>query len=376
MIELPGWSSGSRISPIPQRGPDPSQRMSLATLVRLTAAERSAPDASTSPSRAASASNRFGAWRSGTPISSPMLRMIFGRELGRRVDPGAHGRAAERQLRHRRQRGARRGARCCSHLRVARELLAEPDRHRVLQVGAPDLHDVVERLAPSRPARACSASQRREQLALERLRGGDVDGRGEDVVRRLPHVDVVVGVDRLLAAASPPRISLARFAITSLVFMLVDVPDPVWKMSTTNSPSCCPSATSWAACTIASASFASSLPLVAFTCGGGLLDQRQRADHAAGEAQPADREVLGGPLRLRAVKRVLRDFDLAHRVGLRCGNSGFDIYDSSNRTSSVRSSAPASRRAPDSSAVVLRSRSASTWTKPTAAWSTAPAPCG
>ena len=47
--------------PDPQRGPEPSQRMSFATLVRLTAAERSAPDASTRPSRADSASHRLGA---------------------------------------------------------------------------------------------------------------------------------------------------------------------------------------------------------------------------------------------------------------------------------------------------------------------------
>ena len=32
----------------------------------------------------------------------------------------------------------------------------------------------------------------------------------------------------------PPRASIARFEITSFAFMLVDVPEPVWKMSTTN----------------------------------------------------------------------------------------------------------------------------------------------
>ena len=45
----------------------------------------------------------------------------------------------------------------------------------------------------------------------------------------------------------PPRrpvsFSFATPAITSLVFMFVDVPDPVWKMSTTNWSSCLPSAT-------------------------------------------------------------------------------------------------------------------------------------
>ena len=102
------------------------------------------------------------------------------------------------------------------------------------------------------------------------------------------------------------------------------------------------------------------LAAVAVHLGGRLLDQRQRADHAAGKAQPADREVLGGPLRLRPVERVGRDFDLTERVGFDAGTLRSTFYDSSNSTSAVRSSAPASRRAPDSSAVVLRSRSAST----------------
>ena len=33
MIELPGWRLGIEISPMPQRGPEASQRMSLAILV-------------------------------------------------------------------------------------------------------------------------------------------------------------------------------------------------------------------------------------------------------------------------------------------------------------------------------------------------------
>ena len=48
MIELPGWSDGSEISPMPQRGPEASQRRSLAILVsddgdRLERAARPRP---------------------------------------------------------------------------------------------------------------------------------------------------------------------------------------------------------------------------------------------------------------------------------------------------------------------------------------------
>ena len=42
--------------------------------------------------------------------------------------------------------------------------------------------------------------QRGNQVLLDRLRHGDVDGRGEHVVGALPHVDVVVGMDRLFGA--------------------------------------------------------------------------------------------------------------------------------------------------------------------------------
>ena len=61
MIELPGCRSGSASSASPVRGPDPSQRRSLAILNSDTATVRSAPEASTSPSRAPWASMWSGA---------------------------------------------------------------------------------------------------------------------------------------------------------------------------------------------------------------------------------------------------------------------------------------------------------------------------
>ncbi len=44
-----------------------------------------------------------------------------------------------------------------------------------------------------------------------------------------------------------PRISFARLAITSLAFMLVEVPEPVWNTSSTKWSSSFPSITSFAA---------------------------------------------------------------------------------------------------------------------------------
>ena len=56
MIEEPGWVSGSSISPMPHRGPELSQRKSLAILVRLTAKVFKLPLTWTTASLAACAS--------------------------------------------------------------------------------------------------------------------------------------------------------------------------------------------------------------------------------------------------------------------------------------------------------------------------------
>ena len=61
-----------------------------------------------------------------------------------------------------------------------------------------------------------------------------------------------------------PRSSRARFAITSLVFMLIDVPAPPWIGSTMNHLSSFPAMTSSAAVAIASAIFGSRWPVSRF----------------------------------------------------------------------------------------------------------------
>ena len=67
MIELPGSFSGSEISPIPERGPEASSRMSLAIFISAAASVFSAPCANTSASCPASAANLFGAGSNGRP---------------------------------------------------------------------------------------------------------------------------------------------------------------------------------------------------------------------------------------------------------------------------------------------------------------------
>jgi hypothetical protein len=63
MIEEPGSFSGRINSPRPDRGPEPSNLMSLAILNKPVATEASAPCANTMASWDASASNLFGARR-------------------------------------------------------------------------------------------------------------------------------------------------------------------------------------------------------------------------------------------------------------------------------------------------------------------------
>ena len=53
IMELPGWTSGTVISPSPARGPQAINRMSLAILCRLMAMVRNSPLASTTASRLA-----------------------------------------------------------------------------------------------------------------------------------------------------------------------------------------------------------------------------------------------------------------------------------------------------------------------------------
>ena len=108
--------------------------------------------------------------------------------------------------------------------------------------------------------------------------------------------------------------------------MLLDVPEPVWKTSTRN-------------CVVVLAvgdlvrrlddrvgQRLVQLAAVAVHLGGGLLDEGQRPDHPAGQAQPADREVLDGPLGLGAVERIGGHFDLAERVGLDAAVVGHGSY--------------------------------------------------
>ena len=84
--------------------------------------------------------------------------------------------------------------------RVTGEFLAQANRHRVLKMRAADLDDLVERLRLVVEF-VTQVAQRGNQPLLDRLIRRDVDRGRDHVVRRLTHVDRVVGMDRDFAPA-------------------------------------------------------------------------------------------------------------------------------------------------------------------------------
>ena len=132
---------------MPARGPEPISARSPAIFVSDTATTFSAPESSTSASRLACASNAIE--RRGDLLEPGLLLQARADLLGElrvRVQAGAGGGAAERDLPdvHERRAHALLAER---DLRgVAAELLAERHRDGVHQVRAPGLDDVLEAL--------------------------------------------------------------------------------------------------------------------------------------------------------------------------------------------------------------------------------------
>src|SRR5688500_17654392 len=88
---------------------------------------------------------------------------------------------------------------------------------------------------------------------------------GNTSLEDCPRLTSSFGCTRRFAPRSPPSSSEARFASTSLTFMLLCVPDPVCQTASGNSWSCLPASTSSAAAMMASALLRSSSPSPALT---------------------------------------------------------------------------------------------------------------
>src|SRR5690606_31753188 len=230
-------------------------------------------------------------------------------EAGRAVEPGADRGAAERQLADRAQ-GPSDGLGGAGDLRrVAGELLAEGHRGGVHEVGAPRLHHRVELLGLG-PQRRRQVLERGQQRPLHLPDRGDVDGRGEHVVRRLRGVDLVVGVHgaaqalrgqagddlvgvhvRARAGAGLEHVDREVVVVAALRHLgrgLGDGPADVLGQD----------------------------PQLGVGQRGGALDAGEGGDERPRQPHTRDGEVLHGPLGLRAPQGPGRHVDLAHRVAL------------------------------------------------------------
>src|SRR6478609_6952942 len=87
IMDEPGCVSGKLISPSPQRGPDPSQRISLAIFIRLTATVRNCPLASTRESCADWASKWFLASLNAQPVSLEIIPITLAENFGWQFSP-------------------------------------------------------------------------------------------------------------------------------------------------------------------------------------------------------------------------------------------------------------------------------------------------
>ncbi len=200
MIELPGSFSGMRISPSPLRGPDAIQRTSLAIFISDAARVLIAPCANSS---GVVTRQRLELVGRGDELVTGQPGQLVGDAdgvLGMRVEPGADGGAPECQLAQVRQRLLDVPQAVVEQLDPAGDLLAEGQGGCVHQVRAADLDDRIEGFGLVRE-RLSQLFHRRDQPGFHGLDGRDVHRRGEDVVGRLAHVDVVVRVDLALHPA-------------------------------------------------------------------------------------------------------------------------------------------------------------------------------
>ena len=230
-------------------------------------------------------------------------------------------RAAEGQLPQDRDRPLRPFARIGNLPGVAAEFLAEPDRGRIHQMGPADLDDPPEFVRLD-VERAVQLFQRRNQTVLELFRRADVNRRWNHVVARLPHVDVIVRMNRItradrfsrqLAATirdhfvrvrvraragtgleNVEREMLVQFALHDFLRRLHDERAPMGIEQTE----------------------------IGIRLRGGPFDQAQSANERPRKSIAADRKIQDRPLGGSAVERGFRDGHFAHRILFGPGRPG------------------------------------------------------
>ena len=235
-------------------------------------------------------------------------------EAGRRIDAGTDRGPAQRELVNVAQRMLDARQVFGQHADIARPFLAQRDRRRVLQMRAADLDDVGPFLGLG-VDRVMQRAHRRQQLPRHLDGGGAVHRCREVVVRRLGHVDVIVGMHRLLRAKR--RVGeLAAAVGDHLVDIHVELRARARHPDMQRKHVVVPASQDLVA-RLDDQPMALRIEPAAgeVGVGAGLLEQRVGADHLARHQILADREIVQRALGLGAPQLVGGHLDFAHRVG-------------------------------------------------------------
>ena len=307
MIELPGCSAGSSISPRPASGPEFIQRRSLETFISATASALSWPESSTASSCEAMPSNLSAADSNFALHSTDSAFAIALPKRGSALMPVPIAVPPMGSRRMRLDASRMRASADASCAAQAPNSWAKVSGIASIRCVRPVLTTPRSdsRLALDRLAQVL---QRRQQVLVHGEFGADADRGRDHVVGTLAEVDVVVRVHLRLSGARGEvrdhlvRVHVARGAGAGLVH--VD-----GKMRVV----------------VAVRHFQRRLadrrglrlrqqPEAGVDLGRGGLDQAQRADEAARHRPAGDREVLHRALGLRAPQRVGGHPQLAHAV--------------------------------------------------------------
>ena len=258
MMEEPGSFSGKTSSPIPARGPDPSQRTSLAIFISEQASVFKAPLAKTISSCAESAANLFGCDLNGSPVSSAIFAAARSANSGCELSPVP---TAVPPMARSKSPGITASSRSTS----LSSSEAQPPNSCPTVRGVASCKCVRPIFTTSANSRAfasmasCSRSTsgisfRICSAAAMCIAVGNVSFEDCDMLTWS------LGWTGCLLPSSPPAISMARFEMTSFAFMFVCVPDPVCHTRRGKCSSSLPSMTSSAALSIRRALSGGSFP--------------------------------------------------------------------------------------------------------------------
>ena len=250
MIEEPGWTAGRMSSPKPVRGPETMRRMSFAMLESSIAAVRMPLEIRTNAAVDCIAAKRSAAGTIGSPVHSARYRHTRERYSGSALSPVPAAvppiPSSQSSVRPAPSRAA------ADRIRTAQPPNSWPNvmgtaSWRCVRPGLTTLAYSAALAANASPSASSSAL-----TAFVRSRSASRMAVG---VTSFVDWDMFTWSFGLTVAYSPrlpaPRISFARLAMTSLAFMLWDVPAPAWKTSTTNWSRCLPARISSHAATIA-----------------------------------------------------------------------------------------------------------------------------